>query len=86
MKRKGEVFTNWADSEDAKNIASVVHHAVSPDIPVRPLKFSRVFDTIFEQEKSIRHMMESDPLARYTYREVANQFDNLLSYLDAHYA
>ena len=63
-----------------------MHHAVSPDIPVRPLKVSRVFDTIFEQEKSIRHMMESDPLARYTYREVANQFDNLLSYLDAHYA
>ena len=55
-------------------------------IPVLPLKFSRVFDTIFEQERSIRQMMEEDALALYTYREGAAQFDNLLSYLEQHYA
>lgn len=85
-KRKGETFTDWIDSEDAKNIKNVVDHAVGEWIPVLPLKFSRVFDSIFEQERSIRQMMKEDALARYTYREVAAQFDNLLSYLEQHYA
>lgn len=86
VKRKGEAFKDWSDSEDAKNIKSVVEHAVGDHIPVLPLKFSRVFDTIFEQERSIAQMMQDDPLARYTYREVSAQFDSLLSYLEKHYA
>ena len=86
VKRKGEVFKDWADSEDAKNIKAVIDHAVGQGIPVLPLKFSRVFDTIFEQERSIRQMMEEDALARYAYRDVAAQFDSLLSYLEKHYA
>jgi len=85
-KRKGEVFKDWGDCEDVKNIKAVVEHAMGQGTPVLPLKFSRVFDTIFEQERSIRQMMEEDPLARYTYREVAAQFDNLLSYLENQYA
>ena len=86
VKRKGETFKDWIDSEDAKNIKSVIDHAVGDHIPVLPLKFSRVFDTIFEQERSIAQMMEQDPLARYPYREVSAQFDSLLSYLEKHYA
>lgn len=86
IKRKGETFTDWNASEDAKNITAVVEHAIGKGIPILPLKFSRVFDTIFEQERSIRHLMEDDALARYTYREVASQFDHLLSYLEQNYA
>ena len=86
LKRKGEVFKDWSDCEDTKNIKAVVDHAVGQGIPVLPLKFSRVFDTIFEQERSIRQMMEEDALARYTYRDIAAQFDSLLSYIEKHYA
>ena len=86
VKRKGEAFKDWADSEDAKNIKAVVDHAIGQGMTVLPLKFSRVFDTIFEQELSIRQMMEKDALARYTYRDVAAQFDTLLSHLEQHYA
>ena len=86
IKRKGEAFTNWVDSGDAKNIKAMVDHAIEREIPVFPLKFSRVFDTIFEQERSIRQLMEEDPLARYAYRDVAAQFDSLFSYLEQHYA
>jgi len=86
VKRKGEVFKDWSKCEDAKNIKAVVDHAVGQGIPVLPLKFSRVFDTIFEQERSIHQMMEKDGLARYTYRDVATQFDSLLSYIEKHYA
>jgi len=86
VKRKGELFKDWIDCEDAKNIKAVVDHAMGQGTPVLPLKFSRVFDTIFEQERSIRQMTEEDALARYTYRDVAAQFDNLISYLEQHYA
>ncbi|WP_039019238.1 hypothetical protein [Halocynthiibacter namhaensis] len=86
VKRKGETFKDWADSEDAKNIKAVVDHTIGQGINVLPLKFSRAFDTIFEQELSIRQLMEKDALARYTYRDVAAQFDNLLSYIETHYA
>lgn len=85
-KRKGEVFVDWSDSEDSKNIKAVVDHAIGGGVTVLPLKFSRVFDAIFEHERSIRQMMEEDALARYTYREVAMQFDSLFSYLEQHYA
>lgn len=84
-KRKGETFKDWKDSEDAKNIKAVVDHAIG-QVPVLPLKFSRVFDTIFEQERSIRELMAEDALARYTYRDVAAQFDSLLSYVEQNYA
>ena len=86
VKRKGEAFKDWGDCEDAKNIKAVVDHAIGQETAVLPLKFSRVFDTIFEQERSIRQMMEEDALARYTYRDVAAQFDALISYLEQHYA
>ncbi|UWQ56040.1 hypothetical protein K3721_19025 (plasmid) [Leisingera caerulea] len=85
-KRKGEVFTDWSESEDAKNIKAVVEYGVGSGFPVLPLKFSRVFDTIFEQERSIRQIMEADPLARYTYRDVAAQFDNIFNYIEQNYA
>ena len=89
---EGVIAASWwpdpyvFDIYKEKNIKAVVDHAIGQGIPVLPLKFSRVFDTIFEQERSIRQMMEEDALARYTYREVAVQFDNLLSYLEQHYA
>lgn len=86
VKRKGESFKDWAESEDVKNISSIVEHTIGQGIPVLPLKFSRVFDTIFEQERSIRQMMEEDALARYTYRDVAAQFDNLISYIEKQHA
>ena len=81
---------NPATSEIICKVASankaVVDHAIGQGTPVLPLKFSRVFDTIFEQERSIRQMMEDDALARYTYRDVAAQFNAILSYLEKHYA
>lgn len=85
-KRKGEVFKDWAESEDAKNIKAVVDHTIGGDLPIIPLKFSRVFDTIFEQELSIDQMMDADALARYTYREVSAQFEALLAFIEKNYA
>lgn len=86
QKQKNEAFTDWRDSADFKNIANVIGQLVSPDIPIFPLKFSKVFDTIFEREQSIAQLMETDALARFSYRDVATQFDALFTYLESNYA
>lgn len=83
-KGRGDLFKNWQQSADFKNIESAVHTRISWDIPVLPLKFSTVFDAMFEQGKSIRQMMTESWLAAYQYREVAAQFDQLYSLIDTH--
>jgi hypothetical protein len=39
---------DWHSSKDYKNIKRAVSEKISSDIPVMPLKFSKVFDNIFE--------------------------------------
>jgi len=85
-KKKGEFFTDWNDSDDLKNIKNIVGETVGQGIPVFPLKFSKVFDVIFEREMSIGQLMQAEPLARYTYKDVAAQFNALFSYLEKTYA
>jgi hypothetical protein len=51
---------------------------------VLQLKFSTVFDTIFEQEKSIKQIMGESWLATYQYKEVAKQFDEIYSLIDTY--
>lgn len=81
QKQSGEHFTgDWRQSRDYRNIADAVARF---DIPIIPLKFSKAFDAIFEKELSIRQLMGADPLAAYTYREVAAQFDEIYNHIDA---
>ena len=68
---------DWHNSEDYKNIKLAVSEKISADIPVIPLKFSKAFDNIFEQKKSIMQLMDENPLAKYSYKEVANQFNEI---------
>jgi hypothetical protein len=86
QKQKNENFTDWRKSADFKNIAHIVAETTDKSIPVFPLKFSKVFDTIFEKELSIGQLMESDVLARYAYRDVNTQFETLFNFLKANYA
>ena len=68
---------DWHNSEDYKNIKLAVSEKISVDIPVITLKFSKAFDNIFEQKKSIMQLMDENPLAKYSYKEVANQFNEI---------
>jgi len=78
QKGKREIFTgDWRQSEDFKNVEEAVKKKFGDGIPVLPLKFSKVFDNIFEQQQSIKQMMESSGLAQYNYREVAGQFEDI---------
>ena len=86
QKQKHEVFSDWSESEDFKNIARIVWATTEREYPVFPLKFSKVFDSIFEREQSISKLMETDALARFAYRDVHAQFETLFSFLQANYA
>ena len=69
-KKKTDVFKSWTDSDDFINIQNAVHSQIGKSIPVMPLKYSAVFDAIFEQEQSIDQLMKNSGLAKYQYREV----------------
>lgn len=78
QKGKRETFTgDWRESVDYQNIATAVHEKFGNDIKIFPLKFSKVFDNIFEEQKSIQQMMTGNALAKYNYREVAQQFEDI---------
>lgn len=83
QKGKRETFTgDWRQSGDYQNIAKAVQDKFPEHkIPVLPLKYSKVFDSIFEQQKSIQQLMDDSPLAKYNYRDVAAQFDDIYQHI-----
>ncbi len=81
-KNRKEMFTyDWTKSQEFINVKNQVFRHIG-ELPILPLKQSKVFNTIFEQEKSIRQIMANDPLARYSYRDVAKQFDEIYNFID----
>jgi len=85
-RKKTDVFKSWATSDDFLNIQKAVHTQIGENIPVLPLKFSAVFDAIFEQEKSIAQLMDDSGLAKYQYREASKQFEAIYNLIDTKYA
>ena len=85
-RKKTDVFKSWAKSDDFLNIQKAVHTQIGGNIPVLPLKFSAVFDAIFEQEKSMAQLMGDSGLAKYQYREVSEQFEAIYNLIDTKYA
>lgn len=82
-KGKKESFKHnqWEQASAFQNIKNAVEgHGFK--VPVLPLKFSKVFNTIFEREMSIEQLRASDPLANYNYRDVSAQFDQIYKAID----
>ena len=73
---------DWKQSAAYRNIKAKVDGLGMGQIPVLPLKFSKVFDLIFEKEQSIRQLMAGDALAAYNFKEVAKQFDAIYEQID----
>jgi len=81
-KGRKEIFSDdWKQSAEYLNVKSQVEQHLG-SIPVLPLRMSKVFNAIFEQEKSIKQLMEADPLARHNYRQVCDQFDEIYNFID----
>lgn len=81
-KKRSDVFADWWDSEDARNIKEAVHRKIGDHIPVLPLKFSAAFDLIFEQEKSLQQLTQTSWLAKYQFQEVGDQFQKIYNLID----
>lgn len=76
QKQRIDIFRDdWTHSEDFKNIERSIKGKIRQEIPVLPLKFSKVFDNIFEEQKSIKQLMAASALAKHSYKDVAKQFD-----------
>ncbi len=81
-KGRKEIFTDdWTQSEEFQNVKNQVETHLG-QLPVLPLRFSKVFNAIFENEKSIKQLMDSDPLARHNYRQVCDQFEEIYKFID----
>ncbi len=79
QKQRGDTLKGWHNCTSFKNIANAVHEKIGEDILVLPLKFSKAFDTMFDDRKSVIQLMESSALAKYQYQEVANQLQAIYS-------
>lgn len=89
IKQKSESEKSWNNSSEFININQWVQATAKElwlNIPVLPLKFSKVFDSIIEHEKSINQLMAENPLAAYSYREVAKQADDIYQLIEQNYA
>lgn len=75
--KKGE----WHLSEDYLNIKKQID-SLGKGIPVLPLKLSKIFDNIFEHEKSIGQLHDEHPLSAYTFKEVYDQFNAIFQHID----
>lgn len=83
-RKKSDIFDKWSECDDMRNIENAVHQQISPNISVLPLKYSTVFDTIFEEEKSINQLMKSSGLTAYQYKEVSEQFNAIYKLIDTY--
>lgn len=84
-KGRKEVFNKheWGKSAAFLNVKNQVQATPGlENIPALPLKFSKVFDAIFEKELSISQIMQTDPLAQYSFSEVCKQFEDIYEFID----
>ena len=85
-KKKVDSLKGWDECSDFINIKNAVQNRINTNIPVLPLKFSMVFDAIFEEEKSIAQLMENSGLAAYQYKDVSQQFNAIYTLIDTYHA
>lgn len=83
-KGKREAFgDDWTQSADFQNVESAIQETFGLDIPVLPLKYSEVFDTIFDRNQSINQICAAGvALERYSYRLVQAQFQSIFDHID----
>ncbi len=68
---------DWTKSNGYKNIKSAVVENFEMDIPVIPLKSSKVFANIFENKTSIGQFRSNVPLLNRSYKIISDQFDEI---------
>lgn len=82
-KQKKECFgEDWKKSQGFLNVKKQISDNIDFAIHFLPLKYSKAFNAIFEQEMSIAQLSQHDPLARYNYRVLSEQFNEIYQFID----
>lgn len=76
-KGKRDAPLEWDQCEDFMNIKKTLLELVGHEYPVVPLKKSKGYDAIFDQEKSLREIVDRGGIEAFSYRIAAWQFDKL---------
>ena len=85
LEKKDKASGKWELGDDFQNIKRVIHSVTGKEYPILPLKLSKVFEAIFDEEKSIKQIVNEGGLAAYTYSEVAQQFSDIYTFLKVDY-
>lgn len=81
-KRTGDSGNDARMWRDFQSIAVHLHEAgVHEEIPIFPLRETEAFHSVVENELSINQLRERSPLARWTYRSIAPEFDAIISFI-----
>lgn len=83
---KENKHTPWDECEDFINIKNAIFKTFEKEYPIFPSRASRVFDIIFEKEKSVGQLREATPIDRYTYTDVGEQIETFYNFLENNYA
>ena len=72
-----------ANKTETKADFDIIKEAISDigDFPIFEVKKSRALPNIYIEKKSIKDMMETNPLLKFSYRKVSDQFDEICHYL-----
>lgn len=82
-KRRNEFFKDdWRESRDFIEIMDTLSGLIDRTLPAVPLKFSKGFDAIFTREMSLRQMVGAGGIDAFSYRTIADQFDDLTTEMD----
>ncbi|WP_460188846.1 P-loop NTPase family protein [Thiomicrorhabdus hydrogeniphila] len=80
-KQKGESFDSWEQSHDYMVIRNSLNEKLPDEfheLPMLPIKSTKAFKTIEKERKSLKELMNSNPLLRYSYKEVNQQIEAIM--------
>lgn len=82
QKRPNEMFTTWFKSADFTEVTKLLSELLERDFPAFPLKFSKVFDHIFEREMSVAQICALGGIDQYHFKVVKEQWDVISNFID----
>lgn len=86
-KQRNESFDNWEDSYEYGMIRKLLHEQLPEpfhELPMFPIKHTKVFKAIEKNKQSISEMMESSPLLKYNYQEIHDQLHRIMEAIQSH--
>jgi MinD-like ATPase involved in chromosome partitioning or flagellar assembly len=66
---------------EAEEIAALLIPLIGEEITIIPIRYSKAFDRILSEGKSIRDLVEQGGLYAWSFRNVAAEIDKLMSYI-----